>query len=134
MTDLVKESLRYRPDRIIVGEIRGGEAFDFLQALNTGHSGTLSTIHANSAFHAISRFVSCVLQSNIDLPYAAIKSNLADSINLLLHIERRNGHRHLSQVLKVRGYNAERDKFQLEIVYERKRVNECRQTGDQSLK
>lgn len=118
--DLLRASLRHRPDRIIVGEIRGGEAFDFLQALNTGHSGTLSTIHANSAYHAISRFVSCVLQSNIDLPYAAIKSNFADSINLLLHIERRNGHRYVSQVLKVRGYDAGSDRFQLDTIYERK--------------
>ena len=118
--DLLRATLRHRPDRIIVGEIRGGEAFDFLQLLNTGHSGTLSTIHANSAYHAVSRFVSCVLQSNIDLPYAAIKSNFADSINLLLHIERRNGLRHVSQVLKVHGYDAGNDRFQLETIYERK--------------
>ena len=118
--DLLKATLRHRPDRIIVGEIRGGEAFDFLQLLNTGHSGTLSTIHANSAYHAVSRFVSCVLQSSIDLPYAAIKSNFADSINLLLHIERRNGLRYVSQVLKVQGYEAGSDRFELETIYERK--------------
>jgi pilus assembly protein CpaF len=118
--DLLRATLRHRPDRIIVGEIRGGEAFDFLQLLNTGHSGTLSTIHANSAYHAVSRFVSCVLQSNIDLPYVAIKSNFADSINLLLHIERRNGLRYVSQVLKVHGYDAGSDRFQLETIYERK--------------
>ena len=118
--DLLRATLRHRPDRIIVGEIRGGEAFDFLQLLNTGHSGTLSTIHANSAYHAVSRFVSCVLQSSIDLPYAAIKSNFADSINLLLHIERRNGLRYVSQVLKVHGYDAGSDRFQLETIYERK--------------
>jgi pilus assembly protein CpaF len=84
--DLLRAALRQRPDRIIVGEIRGEEAFDFLQALNVGHSGTLSTIHANSAYHAIARFVSCVLQSGIELPYQAIKSNIGDSINLLLHL------------------------------------------------
>jgi len=118
--DLLRATLRHRPDRIIVGEIRGGEAFDFLQLLNTGHSGTLSTIHANSAYHAVSRFVSCVLQSNIDLPYVAIKANFADSINLLLHIDRRNGQRYVSQVLKVQGYDAGTDRFQLETIYERK--------------
>ena len=118
--DLLRATLRHRPDRIIVGEIRGGEAFDFLQLLNTGHSGTLSTIHANSAYHAVSRFVSCVLQSTIDLPYAAIKSNFADSINLLLHIERRNGLRYVSQGLKVHGYDAGSDRFRLETIYERK--------------
>jgi pilus assembly protein CpaF len=67
--DLLKATLRHRPDRIIVGEIRGGEAFDLLQALNTGHSGTLSTIHANSSAQALQRFTSCVLQSGVELPY-----------------------------------------------------------------
>lgn len=118
--DLLRATLRHRPDRIIVGEIRGGEAFDFLQALNTGHSGTLCTVHANSAYHAISRFVSCTLQSTIDLPYKAIKSNFADSINLLLHIERRSSSRFVSQLLEVRGYNAEADKYELETLYQRK--------------
>jgi pilus assembly protein CpaF len=118
--DLLRVTLRHRPDRIIVGEVRGGEAFDFLQVLNTGHSGTLSTIHANSAYHAISRFVSCTLQSNIDLPYKAIKSNFADSINLLLHIERKNGHRYISELLEVRNYNAEADRYELEALYEKK--------------
>lgn len=117
--DLLRATLRHRPDRIIVGEIRGGEAFDFLQALNTGHSGTLSTIHANSAYHAISRFVSCVLQSQVDLPYKAIKSSIADSINLLLHIERKNGHRFVSQLLEVRGYDVAADKYELLPLYDR---------------
>ena len=117
--DLLRATLRHRPDRIIVGEIRGGEAFDFLQALNTGHSGTLCTVHANSAYHAISRFVSCTLQSSIDLPYKAIKSNFADSINLLLHIERQGSCRFVSQLLEVRGYNAEADKYELETLYQR---------------
>ena len=118
--DLLRVTLRHRPDRIIIGEIRGGEAFDFLQLLNTGHSGTLSTIHANSAYHAISRFVSCTLQSNIDLPYKAIKSNFADSINFLLHIERKNGHRYISELLEVHSYNAEADRYELEALYKRK--------------
>ena len=118
--DLLRATLRHRPDRIIVGEIRGGEAFDFLQALNTGHSGTLCTVHANSAYHAISRFVSCTLQSTIDLPYKAIKSNFADSINLLLHIERRSSCRFVSQLLEVHGYNAEADKYELETLYQRR--------------
>ena len=118
--DLLRATLRHRPDRIIVGEIRGGEAFDFLQALNTGHSGTLSTIHANSAYHAISRFVSCVLQSNVDLPYKAIKSNFADSVNLLLHIERRDSRRYVSELLEVRSYDAEADRYELETLYQRR--------------
>ncbi|MEW5980446.1 MAG: ATPase, T2SS/T4P/T4SS family [Acidobacteriota bacterium] len=116
--DLLRATLRHRPDRIIVGEIRGGEAFDFLQALNTGHSGTLSTIHANSAYHAISRFVSCTLQSDIDLPYKAIKSNFADSIHLLLHIERRGPLRFVSELLEVRGYDVDQDRYELVPLYQ----------------
>ena len=68
--DLLRATLRHRPDRIIVGEVRGGEAFDLLQALNTGHSGTLSTIHANCAEQALARFSSCVVQSGVELPYS----------------------------------------------------------------
>src|SRR5262249_4879638 len=99
--DLLKATLRHRPDRIIVGEIRGGEAFDLLQALNTGHSGSLSTIHANSAAQALQRFTSCVLQSGIELPYRAIKSHIADSLQLLVHIERRHGQRIVSHILHI---------------------------------
>ena len=71
--DLLRATLRHRPDRILLGEVRGGEAFDFLQALNTGHSGTLSTIHANSAEQALTRFASCVIQSGVDVPYQAVR-------------------------------------------------------------
>ncbi len=66
--ELLRTALRHRPDRIILGEVRGGEAFDLLQALNTGHAGTLSTIHADSAERAVARFTSCVLESGVELP------------------------------------------------------------------
>ena len=115
--DLLKASLRHRPDRIILGEIRGGEAFDLLQLLNTGHSGTLSTVHANSASQALSRFTTCVLQSEMDLPYRAIKSNIADSLDLILQIERRAGRRFVSEVLEVLGYNPESDHYNLAPIY-----------------
>jgi pilus assembly protein CpaF len=110
--DLLKASLRHRPDRIILGEIRGGEAFDLLQLLNTGHSGTLSTVHASSAQQAISRFTSCVLQSGIELPYRAIKSNIADSLNVIVQLERRPGRRFVSQVLQISGFNSTTDSFE----------------------
>src|SRR5262249_2053854 len=74
--DLLRATLRHRPDRIIVGEVRGGEAYDLLQALNTGHAGTLSTIHANSAPQALNRLASCVLQAGIELPYDAIRHQI----------------------------------------------------------
>jgi pilus assembly protein CpaF len=118
--ELLKASLRHRPDRILLGEIRGAEAFDLLQLLNTGHSGTLSTVHANSALQAISRFTSCVLQSNVELPYRAIKSNIADSLNLLVHVERRPGRRLVSEVLEIAGYGADTDRYDLKRVFVRR--------------
>lgn len=115
--DLLKASLRHRPDRIILGEIRGGEAFDLLQLLNTGHSGTLSTVHSSSAAQALSRFTSCVLQSGVELPYRAIKSNIADSLNVLIQLERRPGKRFIAEVLDIRGYNSESDRYDLSSVF-----------------
>ena len=117
--DLLKATLRHRPDRILLGEIRGGEAFDLLQLLNTGHSGTLSTVHANSAHQALSRFTTCVLQSEMDLPYRAIKSNIADSLNWLVQIERRPGRRFVSQVLEIAGYDPETDHYELDPIFTR---------------
>jgi pilus assembly protein CpaF len=115
--ELLKASLRHRPDRILLGEIRGPEAFDLLQLLNTGHSGTLSTVHANSAQQALGRFTSCVLQSNVELPYRAIKSNIADSLNLLIHIERRPGRRFVSEILRIAGYDLEHDRYAFDQIF-----------------
>ena len=112
--DLLRATLRHRPDRILVGEVRGGEAFDLLQALNTGHSGTLSTIHANSADQALSRFASCVLQSGVDLPYAAIRHGIAECLQLLVHLERRHARRVVTQVVRVCRYDSVIDKYVLE--------------------
>jgi pilus assembly protein CpaF len=119
--DLLKASLRHRPDRILLGEIRGGEAFDLLQLLNTGHSGTLSTIHANSARQGLARFTSCVLQSGVDLPYRAVKINIADSLNVVVHIERRPGHRYVSEILEINGYDPDADLFDYAAVFLSKR-------------
>jgi pilus assembly protein CpaF len=118
--DLLKATLRHRPDRIILGEIRGGEAFDLLQLLNTGHSGTLSTVHATSALQGLSRFTSCVLQSGVELPYRAIKTNIAESVNLIVQLERRPGQRFVSEVLEVDGYNPEADRYSLTPLYSSK--------------
>jgi pilus assembly protein CpaF len=115
--DLLKASLRHRPDTTILGEIRGEEAFDLLQALNTGHSGSLSTIHANSATLALSRLASCVLQSGIDLPFKAIKANIGDSINLLAHIERRHARRYVSELLQLNGYSPAEDQYSTTPIY-----------------
>lgn len=114
--DLLKATLRHRPDRIILGEIRGGEAFDLLQLLNTGHSGTLSTVHANSAAQGISRFATCVLQSGLELPYRAVKANIAESLNVIIQIERRPGKRFISEVLEIRGYDPSADRYELSSI------------------
>jgi len=112
--DLLRATLRHRPDRILLGEVRGGEAFDLLQALNTGHSGTLSTIHANSAEQALTRFASCVLQSGIDLPYPAVRLGIAEGLQVLVHLDRRQGQRLVRQIVRVRRYDAASDKYALE--------------------
>jgi len=115
--DLLKASLRHRPDRILLGEIRGGEAFDLLQLLNTGHSGTLSTIHASSAKQGLARFTSCVLQSGVELPYRAIKTNIGDSLNVVIQIERRPGRRFISEVLEINSYDPDADLFDFCAIY-----------------
>lgn len=100
--DLLKAALRHRPDRIILGEVRGGEAYDLLEALNTGHAGSLSTIHANSAEQALNRFASCVVQSGVDVPYEVIRQQIAACVQLVVHLERSAGHRRVTEVLDVR--------------------------------
>jgi len=115
--DLLKASLRHRPDRILLGEIRGSEAFDLLQLLNTGHAGTLSTIHASSAKQGLARFTSCVLQSGVELPYRAIKTNIGDSLNVVIQIERRPGRRFISEVLEINGYDPDADLFDFCAIY-----------------
>ncbi len=108
--DLLKATLRHRPDRILLGEIRGGEAFDLLQLLNTGHAGTLSTIHANSAKH--------------ELPYRAIKSNIADSLHVVIQIERRPGLRYISEVLEINSYDPDADLFDYCAICQRQEASQ----------
>jgi pilus assembly protein CpaF len=124
--ELLRATLRHRPDRILVGEVRGGEAFDLLQALNTGHSGTLSTIHANSADQALRRFTSCVLQSGVDLPYTAIRHGISECVQLLVHLDRRQMHRLVTELVHVRGYNPDTDRYDLVRVAPRTDVPQSR--------
>jgi pilus assembly protein CpaF len=116
--DLLKAALRHRPDRIILGEIRGGEAFDLLQLLNTGHSGSLSTVHATSARQGLARFTSCLLQSGVDLPYKAIKTNIGDSVNVVVQLERRPGRRFVSEVVEINRYDPDRDEYDFGVIYQ----------------
>ncbi len=115
--DLLKATLRLRPDRILLGEVRGGEAFDLLQALNTGHSGTLSTIHANSAQLAVSRFATCVLISHVELPHKAIRASIAESLDLVIHLGRRKDKRIVTEFLRIKRYDSAQDLFEFEKLY-----------------
>jgi len=102
--DLVRNSLRMRPDRIIVGEVRGAEALDMLQAMNTGHDGSLSTVHANGPRDALSRVETMVLMAGFDLPSRAIREQIASALNLVVHIDRfRDGSRRVANITEVLG-------------------------------
>jgi pilus assembly protein CpaF len=121
--DLLKAALRHRPDRLLLGEVRGSEAFELLQLLNTGHSGSLSTIHASSATQALARFTSCVLESGVALPFRSIKTNIGDSLNAVVHIERRPGCRFISEVVELHGYDPDADLFNYCPVFQKKEGN-----------
>lgn len=106
--DLVKNSLRMRPDRIVVGEVRGAETLDMLQAMNTGHEGSLSTVHANSPRDALSRLETMVLMAGMDLPVRAIREQVASAIDLIVHISRlRDGTRRVTGIDEVIGMEGE---------------------------
>jgi pilus assembly protein CpaF len=100
--ELVKNSLRMRPDRIIVGEVRGAEALDMLQAMNTGHDGSLCTVHANTPRDAISRIETMVLMAGYDLPIRAIRQQIASALDLIVHLERlQDGSRRVTSITEV---------------------------------
>ena len=106
--DLVRNALRMRPDRIIIGEVRGGEAFDMLQAMNTGHDGSMSSIHANSARDALMRLESMVQMSNMGQPERSIRNQLSGAIDLIVQVERqRDGTRRIIQVTELCGLEGE---------------------------
>jgi pilus assembly protein CpaF len=97
-------------------KVRGGEAFDLVQALNTGHGGTLSTIRANSAPQALARLGSCVMQRGIDVPYQAVRQQIGDSIHLVRHLERSQGRRTVTEFLRIEQHDPQLDKYDTELV------------------
>jgi pilus assembly protein CpaF len=102
--DLVRNSLRMRPDRIVIGEVRGGESLDMLQAMNTGHDGSLSTVHSNSPRDAVARLETLVLMAGMDLPLRAIREQIASAVHLIIQISRlRDGSRRITHVTEVQG-------------------------------
>src|SRR6185503_9745364 len=116
--DLVKNALRMRPDRIVVGECRGGEALDMLQAMNTGHDGSLTTTHANSPEEAIARLETLVLMGGLDLPARAIREQIANSIHIVVQQARFvDGSRKVTQIAEVIGIE-EDGTVRLENIFE----------------
>jgi len=106
--DLVRNALRMRPDRIVVGEVRDAAALDMLQAMNTGHEGSLTTVHANSPRDALSRIETMVLMAGLDLPLRAVREQVASALDLIVQLERRNdGSRVVSGIAEVQGREGE---------------------------
>ena len=106
--DLVRNSLRMRPDRIIVGEVRGAEALDMLQAMNTGHEGSLSTVHANAPRDALARIETMVMMAGFDLPVRAIRQQVASALDLIIQLERlEDGTRRVVAITEVQRMESE---------------------------
>jgi len=115
--DLVINSLRMRPDRIIVGEVRGKEAFDMLQAMNTGHNGSLTTMHANSPLDALNRLETMVLMAGMEIPIKAIREYIASALNIVVHVSRlTDGRRKVTSISEITGLDKE-DSIQVREIF-----------------
>lgn len=114
---LIKLALRYRPDRIIVGEVRGGEAYDLLQAANTGHDGCIATLHANSAIDSLSRLETMILQADVNWPHAAICAQIARTFDYVIFMSRRRGKRELTEMIKLEDYDTQSGKYQFSQLF-----------------
>lgn len=130
--DLVKNALRMRPDRIILGEVRGGECFDMLQAMNTGHDGSLCTVHANTPKDALIRLENMVLMANLQLPLAAIRRQIGGAINIVVQIERmRDGVRRVVSIMEICGMEEDVIQTQELFVYKIRSIGaDGKITGD----
>ena len=117
-SELLAAALRHRPDRIIMGEIRNECGYDLLQAMNTGHGGTLSTIHAKSAWDALNRLANLALSARPNLNHAFMRSETAEAIDFALYCERApNGRRRVRELITVRGYDHKEQRFETEVIY-----------------
>jgi pilus assembly protein CpaF len=123
--ELVKNALRMRPDRIVVGEVRGGESVDMLQAMNTGHDGSLTTIHANSPRDALYRLDTMVAMANLNIPDRAVRQQIASAINLIVQIARMpDGTRKVSAISEITGMEQDVITMQDIFMYERQGMSE----------
>jgi type IV secretory pathway VirB4 component len=116
--DLLKSALRWRPDRIILGEVRGVEARTLLDSFNTGHAGSLATIHANSAEKALRRFANLVMRNHAQTSFSDTEAEIAEAVDFVVHVERQPGRRILREVLATRGYDRDAKRFLIEPVFE----------------
>ncbi len=119
--DLLKSALRWRPDRIILGEVRGTEASTLLDSFNTGHSGSLATIHANTAEKALHRFTSLVMRSHAQSTYSDVEAEIGGAVDFVVHIERQPGRRVVSEVLALSGYDRDLKQFHIEPIFTAKK-------------
>lgn len=115
--ELLKASLRMRPDRVIVGECRAGEAIDMVQAMNTGHSGSMSTVHANSPIDALARLETLCLMSEIDIPLVALQRQLASAVDVIIQTSRYRGIRRVTEISEVLDYDIETGKYKLQPLF-----------------
>jgi pilus assembly protein CpaF len=115
--DLLKSALRWRPDRIILGEVRGIEARTLLDSLNTGHTGSLATIHANSAAKALRRFANLVLRSHSQATFEDVEAEIGEAVDYVVHVEREPGRRVIREVLRLEDYDRRTQQFRFEAVY-----------------
>jgi pilus assembly protein CpaF len=115
--DLLKSALRWRPDRIILGEVRGIEARTLLDSLNTGHTGSLATIHANSAAKALRRFANLVLRSHSQATFEDVEAEIGEAVDYVVHVEREPGRRVIREVLRLEDYDRRTQQYKFETVY-----------------
>ena len=116
--DLLKSALRWRPDRIILGEVRGIEARTLLDSFNTGHAGSLATIHANSAEKALHRFANLVMRNHAQTTFSDTEAEIGEAVDFVVHIERQPGGRAIREVLALRGYDRDARRFLIDPVFE----------------
>jgi pilus assembly protein CpaF len=118
--DLLKSALRWRPDRIILGEVRGIEARTLLDSFNTGHAGSMATVHANSAEKALHRFANLVMRSHAQSTFSDTEAEIAEAVDFVVHVERQPGRRVVREVLALRGYDRDAKRFLIDPVFEAK--------------
>ena len=116
--DLLKSALRWRPDRIILGEVRGIEARTLLDSFNTGHAGSLATIHANSAEKALHRFANLVMRNHAQTTFSDTEAEIGETVDFVVHIERQPGGRAIREVLALRGYDRDARRFLIDPIFE----------------